>query len=83
MLLFVHARYTKLGSNQEAFGTVVDLINSPGSSGRNTVDFSLASKVQLAMYLQEQWGGRPNKPPPIKDYDRNQRWRQMNRVPGP
>ena len=71
-------RYAKLNSTVAAFEAVQELINAPGASGRNSVDYALASKVSLAMYLQEQWGGRPNKPPPVKDYDRDARWRARN-----
>ena len=71
-------RYAKMGETQQALRNVTDLINSPGASGRNCVDFALASKVSLAMYLQDCWGGRPNKPPPAKFYDQDTRWRSHN-----
>ena len=68
-------RYYKLDQTQEALRAVTDLINSPGAGGRSCVDFALAAKVSLAMYLQEAWGGKPNKPPPQRLYDQDTRWR--------
>lgn len=47
---------------------------------KSKVDLALRCNVDMAMYLQHVWNGRPQMPPPsaASSYDSNRMWYQRN-----
>ena len=51
--------YHKLGSTEAAYGTVQQMLNSPGGKrGQGVADMALGANVQCAEYLKATWGAR-------------------------
>ncbi|CAL1159390.1 unnamed protein product [Cladocopium goreaui] len=73
----LYSMYNKANGTDAAFGLVSAVINEGNGRGLGCVDLALRCNVDLAMYLQQVWNGRPLQPPPDRT-DSHRTWQGRN-----